>query len=91
MSCVTYDFCYTNCRPTDQQLLPSALPPNQDLKSVVMGAQPIWHKSITTFSTLRQDVLSDLQNIEKVGKQSTPKVRTTHLIIFVLPILLYFF
>lgn len=30
------------------------------------SAQPIWHKSITSFASLRQDVFSDLQNIDKV-------------------------
>ncbi|GFG33037.1 hypothetical protein Cfor_10752 [Coptotermes formosanus] len=39
---------------------------NQDLKAVITSAQPIWHQAITTFSSLRQDVLSDLQNNEKV-------------------------
>lgn len=37
-----------------------------DLKTIVSSAQPVWHKSITTFSSLRQDVLSDLQNIDRV-------------------------
>jgi twinkle protein len=40
---------------------------NQDLKAIITGAQPIWHQAITTFSSLRQDVLSDLQNNEKVS------------------------
>lgn len=54
-------------RPTDKQPLPHlAMSLGQDLKAIVSSAQPIWHKSITTFSSLRQDVLSDLQNIDRV-------------------------
>ncbi|XP_072380128.1 mitochondrial DNA helicase [Diabrotica undecimpunctata] len=52
-------------RPTEKQQLPH-LDPNQDFKSIIATAQPVWHKSVTTFSTLRADVLSDLQNIDKV-------------------------
>ncbi|CAG9822315.1 unnamed protein product, partial [Phaedon cochleariae] len=52
-------------RPTDQQKLPH-LDATQDFKSIIAAAQPVWHKSITTFSTLRAEVLSDLQNIDKV-------------------------
>ncbi|CAH1099974.1 unnamed protein product, partial [Psylliodes chrysocephalus] len=52
-------------RPTDKQKLPH-LDPSQDFKSIISSAQPMWHKSVTTFSSLRSDVLSDLQNIDKV-------------------------
>lgn len=38
-----------------------------ELKTILNTAQPVVHKSITTFSSLRADVLSDLQNIEKVN------------------------
>lgn len=58
--------CYF-VRPTDQQPRPSiALQLGYNLKEIIENAQPIWHKSITTFRSLRQDVLSDLQNIDKV-------------------------
>ncbi|KAJ4439096.1 hypothetical protein ANN_15053 [Periplaneta americana] len=58
--------CYF-VRPTEKQPSPAlALLQNQDLKAIITGAQPIWHQAITTFSTLRQDVLSDLQNNDKV-------------------------
>ena len=54
-------------RPTDRQPRPKvAAKLGYDLKSIIQNAQPIWHKSITTFHSLRQDVLSDLQNIERV-------------------------
>ncbi|XP_051162071.1 mitochondrial DNA helicase [Leptopilina boulardi] len=54
-------------RPIDQQRTPKeALKKKLNLKEIIQKAQPIWHKSITTFSTIRQDVLSDLQNIDKV-------------------------
>uniref|UniRef100_A0A182Q685 DNA 5'-3' helicase n=1 Tax=Anopheles farauti TaxID=69004 RepID=A0A182Q685_9DIPT len=55
-------------RPTDQHptpyraLLEGAIEP----KTILAKAQPILHQSITTFHSLRQDVLSDLQNIDKV-------------------------
>ncbi|XP_056635321.1 mitochondrial DNA helicase [Diorhabda sublineata] len=52
-------------RPTDKQLLPH-LDISQDFKSIISAAQPVWHKSVTTFSSLRADVLSDLQNVDKV-------------------------
>lgn len=54
-------------RPIDRQPRPRiALNLGYDLKSIVQNAQPIWHKSITTFRSLREDVLSDLQNIDRV-------------------------
>ncbi|PSN54557.1 hypothetical protein C0J52_07112 [Blattella germanica] len=58
--------CYF-VRPVEKQPSPHvALLEKQDLKSIVTAAQPIWHQAITTFSSIRQDVLSDLQNIDKV-------------------------
>ncbi|XP_024946608.1 twinkle protein, mitochondrial isoform X2 [Cephus cinctus] len=54
-------------RPIIQQPSPKiAATMNYDLKAILQKATPIWHKSITTFESLRQDVLSDLQNIDKV-------------------------
>ncbi|XP_014203610.1 twinkle protein, mitochondrial [Copidosoma floridanum] len=54
-------------RPIDQQPRPKiAANLGYDLKEIIQNAQPIWHQSITTFQSLRQDVLSDLQNIDKV-------------------------
>lgn len=54
-------------RPTDVHPTPYiALQQNLDLKAILTKSHPILHKSITTFSSLRQDVLSDLQNIDKV-------------------------
>ncbi|XP_060534492.1 mitochondrial DNA helicase isoform X2 [Cylas formicarius] len=47
------------------ELLPH-LNENRDFKSVINGAYAVWHKSITTFASLRSGVLSDLQNIDKV-------------------------
>lgn len=47
------------------ELLPH-LKPKEDYKMVLTSAQPVWHKSITTFGNLRADVLSELQNIDKV-------------------------
>ncbi|XP_058805419.1 mitochondrial DNA helicase [Phymastichus coffea] len=58
--------CYF-VRPIDNQpqaKIASSL--GYDLKKIIQNAQPIWHKSITTFRNLRQDVLSNLQNIDKV-------------------------
>ncbi|XP_065084108.1 mitochondrial DNA helicase [Ochlerotatus camptorhynchus] len=54
-------------RPTDAHPTPAkALSLGLDLKGIFSKAQPILHQSITTFHSLRQDVLSDLQNIDKV-------------------------
>lgn len=54
-------------RPTSTQPTPyKALVNDVDIKGILIKAQPILHKAITTFSSLRQDVLSDLQNIDKV-------------------------
>lgn len=54
-------------RPTEMHPTPyKALLESIDIKSILSKAQPILHKSITTFHTLRQDVLSDLQNADKV-------------------------
>ncbi|XP_011315121.1 twinkle protein, mitochondrial [Fopius arisanus] len=54
-------------RPTNHQPRPKvAAVRGYNLKNIIQEAQPIWHKSITTFHTLREDILSDLQNIDKV-------------------------
>lgn len=54
-------------RPTSAQPTPyKALINDIDIKGILNKSQPILHKAITTFSSLRQDVLSDLQNIDKV-------------------------
>lgn len=58
--------CYF-VRPTDVQPRPKiAIDLEYDIKNIISNAQPIWHKSITTFHYLRHDILSDLQNIDKV-------------------------
>lgn len=58
--------CYF-VRPTDLQPKPNlAAALGYDLKHIVQSAQSVWHKSITTFQHLREEVLSDLQNIDKV-------------------------
>ncbi|KFB51804.1 pom1 [Anopheles sinensis] len=55
-------------RPTDQHPTPykALLEGNIEPRTILTKAQPILHQSITTFRSLRQDVLSDLQNIDKV-------------------------
>lgn len=54
-------------RPTSSHPTPyKALMNDIDIKGILNKSQPILHKAITTFSSLRQDVLSDLQNIDKV-------------------------
>ncbi|XP_065161163.1 mitochondrial DNA helicase-like [Atheta coriaria] len=47
----------------NMEVVPETL---QDFKNLISSAQPMWHKSITTFASLREDVLSDLQNIDRV-------------------------
>ncbi|XP_050093386.1 mitochondrial DNA helicase [Anopheles aquasalis] len=57
-------------RPTEQHPTPYRALQQRDagpeLRTILAKAQPILHQSITTFHALRQDVLSDLQNIDKV-------------------------
>lgn len=45
------------------------LQPEQDFKAVINGAHVVWHQSITTFSSLRSEVWSDLLNVDKVWCQ----------------------
>ncbi|XP_053671711.1 mitochondrial DNA helicase [Anopheles nili] len=55
-------------RPTDQHPTPYKAMQEGivEPKAILAKALPILHQSITTFRSLRQDVLSDLQNIDKV-------------------------
>lgn len=54
-------------RPTDDNPTPySAIQQAIPMKVILSSAQPIVHKAVTTFRSLRQDVLSDLQNMDKV-------------------------
>ncbi|KAF5302673.1 hypothetical protein FQA39_LY10169 [Lamprigera yunnana] len=52
-------------RPMETHPLPHKVS-DKDIKQIIAAAKPIWHKSITTFSSLREDILSELQNIDKV-------------------------
>ncbi|XP_055912932.1 mitochondrial DNA helicase [Eupeodes corollae] len=55
-------------RPTDVQPTPfKAMKKHLNLRHIIQRATPIRHKSITTFSELKMDILSELQNIEKVN------------------------
>lgn len=54
-------------RPTDDSPTPySAIQQTIPMKGILSSAEPIVHKAVTTFRSLRQDVLSDLQNLDKV-------------------------
>ncbi|XP_076649433.1 mitochondrial DNA helicase isoform X2 [Halictus rubicundus] len=58
--------CYF-VRPTDSQPQPRlAEKLGYNLKNILQNAQSVWHKSITTFQQLREEVLSDIQNVDKV-------------------------
>lgn len=58
--------CYF-IRPIDSQPRPKlAVEKNYDFNIILRNAQPVWHKSIITFQELREEVLSDLQNNDKV-------------------------
>ncbi|XP_078041603.1 mitochondrial DNA helicase isoform X2 [Augochlora pura] len=58
--------CYF-VRPTDSQPQPRyAEKLGYNLKDILQNAQSVWHKSITTFEQLREEVLSDIQNVDKV-------------------------
>lgn len=52
-------------RPAEKYPLPNMCK-KEDIKPILATAQSIWHKSITTFSSLREDVLMELQDIDKV-------------------------
>lgn len=54
-------------RPTENNPTPYlAMQRSIPLKTILSHAQPIAHKAVTTFRSLREDVLSDLHNIDKV-------------------------
>lgn len=54
-------------RPTDTQPAPFAAHlAGLDVRQMLATAQPVLHKAITTFAALRRDVLSDIQNVDKV-------------------------
>ncbi|KAL1117057.1 hypothetical protein AAG570_004385 [Ranatra chinensis] len=55
-------------RPQEKQPSPQiALQEGYDLADIVEKAQPISHASITTFAELREDVLSEIFNVDKVS------------------------
>ncbi|XP_060655423.1 mitochondrial DNA helicase [Drosophila nasuta] len=55
-------------RPTETEPAPHvALRKRLNVRHILAKATPVRHKSITTFSALRNDILSELQNIEKVN------------------------
>lgn len=54
-------------RPTDAQPTPyNAVQQSISIKTILSSAKPALHDAITTFKSLRNDVLSDLQNVDKV-------------------------
>lgn len=58
--------CYL-IRPTDSQPRPTlAAKMNYNFNNILMNAQPLWHKSIITFNDLKEEILIDLQNNDKV-------------------------
>ncbi|XP_068972816.1 mitochondrial DNA helicase [Bombus flavifrons] len=58
--------CYF-IRPTDSQPRPKlAAEMNYNLNNILQNAQPLWHKSIITFQDLKEEILCDLQNNDKV-------------------------
>ncbi|XP_017794153.1 PREDICTED: twinkle protein, mitochondrial, partial [Habropoda laboriosa] len=58
--------CYF-VKPIDSQPRPTlAAEMDYDFNSILQNAQPVWHESIITFHELKEDVLSDLLNNEKV-------------------------
>ncbi|XP_017026086.1 mitochondrial DNA helicase [Drosophila kikkawai] len=55
-------------RPTETEPAPHlALRRRLNLRHIVAKATPVRHKAITTFGAMRNDILSELQNIEKVN------------------------
>ncbi|OAD59586.1 Twinkle protein, mitochondrial, partial [Eufriesea mexicana] len=58
--------CYF-IRPTDLQPRPKlAAEMDYDFNNILQNAQPLWHRSIITFQDLKEEILSDLQNNDKV-------------------------
>lgn len=55
-------------RPTDTEPAPHvALRRRLNIRHILAKATPVRHRAITTFNALRNDILSELQNIEKVN------------------------
>ncbi|XP_037711336.1 twinkle protein, mitochondrial [Drosophila subpulchrella] len=55
-------------RPTETEPAPHlALERRLNLRHILAKATPVRHKAITTFGAMRNDILSELQNIEKVN------------------------
>ncbi|EDV58415.1 twinkle protein, mitochondrial [Drosophila erecta] len=55
-------------RPTETEPAPHlALRRRLNLRHILAKATPVQHKAITTFGAMRNDILSELQNIEKVN------------------------
>ncbi|XP_016962045.1 mitochondrial DNA helicase [Drosophila biarmipes] len=55
-------------RPTETEPAPHlALSRRLNLRHILAKATPVRHKAITTFGAMRNDILSELQNIEKVN------------------------
>ncbi|XP_063228934.1 uncharacterized protein LOC134534399 [Bacillus rossius redtenbacheri] len=55
-------------RPTVGRLSPhEAVRAGLEPRDIVLSARPVLHQAITTFSSLREDVLSELHNIDKVA------------------------
>ncbi|KAH8412802.1 hypothetical protein KR009_005815 [Drosophila setifemur] len=55
-------------RPTETEPAPHlALRRRLNLRHILAKATPVRHKAITTFGAMRNDILSELQNIEKVN------------------------
>lgn len=54
-------------RPTEgQESATKALKSGKDLRKIVSEAKPIWHQFVTTFETLREDVVAEIRNITEV-------------------------
>ncbi|XP_017097877.2 mitochondrial DNA helicase [Drosophila bipectinata] len=55
-------------RPTETEPAPHiALRKRLNLRHILAKATPVRHRAITTFGAMRNDILSELQNIEKVN------------------------
>lgn len=69
MSLYIYDsFLMINCSPSVNDPSPMvALQQGLNLKTILDKAKPINHKSIVTFSQLRQEIFSELSHVEQVA------------------------
>lgn len=54
------------CRPSEENSV-KAMTDKKQISSILNSSQQVWHEHITNFASLRVDIFSDLQNLDKVN------------------------